>query len=701
MRAVYAILTFAAGRRTKWLVVLFWAAVLAVAVPYAGKLMSAESNEVSSYLPANAESTAVLALEKQFPSGQTVPAVVIYYRATGLTGADRAKAAADHDAIIAQHLDLSLPPSPPIPSQDGKAILYSVPFQQTPDSDRLIAAVKALRSIAGSGGGGLEVKVTGPAGFSVDANAVFGDINSKLLLATVGIVTLLLLLTYRSPFLWLLPLIAVGLSNQITSAVVYGVARAGLTVNGLSAGILTVLIFGAGTDYALLLIARYREELRKHEDRHEAMAFALHRAGPAIAASGATVTISLLCLLVAELNSNKGLGPVSAIGIVLTLIAMLTLLPALLVVVGRGVFWPFIPRYGSAPHEESGIWAQIGAWIAGRPRTIWITTAVLLGILTLGLIETNNSLTQENGFRTQPDSVIGQQLIAQHYPSGVGTPTNIVVRPAANVEAARVAAQANTDVALVGPAETAGDLARFDVTLKSAPDSSASYAAIDQIRAEVKAAAGPGALVGGSDAVNLDVNRASSHDIKVIMPLVLLVVLIILGALLRAVVAPLLLILTVILSFAASLGVSVVVFDRLFHFAGEDASLPLYGFIFLVALGIDYNIFLMARVREESAHLGTRRGMRKGLAVTGGVITSAGIVLAGTFSVLAILPLVTLTEVGFVVAFGVLLDTLIVRSILVPALTLDVGARMWWPSNLARRERDRYAAEADEIVHVR
>ncbi|MGI8856742.1 MAG: MMPL family transporter, partial [Thermomicrobiales bacterium] len=303
MRAVASILSFASGRRAKWLVLLFWVVVLVIAVPFASKLMSAESNEASSYLPANAESTQVLDLEKQFPSGQTAPAIVIYRRTTGLTDADRAKAMADHDAIVAQHLDLALPPSPPIPSQDGKAILYSVPFQETPNSDRLIAAVKALRAIVGGGENGLDIKVTGPAGFAVDANAVFGDINGKLLLGTVSIVTLLLLITYRSPFLWLLPLIAVGLANQVTSAAVYGAARAGLTVNGLSAGILTVLIFGAGTDYALLLIARYREELRNHEDRHEAMAFALRRAGPAIAASGATVTISLLCLLVAQLNS--------------------------------------------------------------------------------------------------------------------------------------------------------------------------------------------------------------------------------------------------------------------------------------------------------------------------------------------------------------------------------------------------------------
>jgi RND superfamily putative drug exporter len=695
VRGLTSILTVASGRRAKWLVLIFWVVVLVVAVPYASKLMSAESDEASSYLPGNAESTRVLELEKRFPSGQTVPAIVVYRREAGLTDADRAKAAADHDAIVSQHLDLALPPSPLIPSQDGKAIIYTVPFQDTGDSDRFVASVKALKKIVGGGGNGLDVKVTGPAGFAADSNAVFGDINSKLLLGTVAIVTVLLLITYRSPFLWILPLISVGLANQITSAAVYGVARAGLTVNGLSGGILTVLIFGAGTDYALLLVARYREELRRHEDRHEAMAFALRQAGPAIAASGATVTISLLCLLVAELNSNKGLGPVCAIGIVLTLIAMLTLLPALLVIFGRGVFWPFVPRYGSAPHEESGIWARVGTTIARRPRAVWIGTALALTVLAIGIVDTKSNLPQADSFRSKPDSVIGQALIAQSYPSGASSPTNVVVRPADKVEAARAAAMSNPAVASVGPAEQSGDLARFDVTLKTAPSSPATYDAIGQLRMQVKAAAGPGALVGGNDAIYLDTDRASRHDNRVVLPLVLLVVLVVLALLLRAIVAPIVLILTVILSFAASLGVSVLVFDKLFHFAGEDSSLPLYGFIFLVALGIDYNIFLMARVREEAMHLGTRRGMLKGLAVTGGVITSAGLVLAGTFSVLAVLPLVTLTEVGFIVAFGVLLDTLIVRSVLVPALTLDIGARLWWPSRLADEQRDRQAAEAD------
>jgi len=685
MQGIASILAFASGRRTKWFVLVFWIAMTVLIAPYATKLTSVEKNDEASYLPKSAESTTVNDLLKQFPSGQTVPAIVIYYRDSGVTPDDIKKATADWDAIGAAKLPSALPASPPIPSQDGKAILYAVPFQAGPDNDVLNSAVKSIRRTVGEGDNGLNVKVTGPAGFAVDAISVFGSIDTKLLFSTVGIVTVLLLLTYRSPFLWLFPLITVGIASQVTQGVVYGAAKNGLTVNGQSAGILTVLIFGAGTDYALLLIARYREELRCHEDRHEAMAFALKQGGPAIVASGATVTISLLCLLVAELNSTRGLGPVSAIGIVLTLIAMITLLPALLVIFGRGIFWPFVPRFGSALHEESGFWARVGAWIGRRPRAVWIGTTVLLAALSLGLFTLNTNLSQSDSFRGSVDSVAGQKLLARSYPSGSSAPTTVVVQPAAWTDAARDALANDPGIATVGQIDRAGDLGRFDVTLKADPTSDDAYAAVDRIRTKVKGAAGPGAQVGGTSAVNLDVKRAEQRDRQVIVPLVLFIVLVILGLLLRAVVAPVLLILTVIISYTAAVGVSAVAFDKVFHFGGADASLPLFAFIFLVALGIDYNIFLMARVREEATHIGTRPGMIKGLAVTGGVITSAGLVLAGTFSVLMTLPLVVLSEIGFVVAFGVLLDTLIVRSILVPALTLDVGHWMWWPSALAKR----------------
>jgi len=377
-------LTFAAGKRGKWLVLLFWIIAVVVVSPFASKLFKATNDTASSYLPGNAESTKALDLDTQFASGETIPAIVVYYRDSGLTPEDRAKVAADQDAIAALQLPNTLALSPPVPSQDGKAILYAVPFAGS-TWDGLADKVKAIRDRIGEGSGGMEVKITGPAGFAGDFMGSFANLNTRLFLGTFGVVAVLLLVTYRSPVLWLLPLMAVGLADQITQGAVYGAAKAGLTVSSASAFVLIVLTFGVGTDYALLLVARYREELRRHEDRHEAMAIALRRVSPAIAASAATVTISLLCLLVTELNSNKGLGPVCAIGIILTLVAMLTLLPALLVIFGRGVFWPFIPRFGSAPHEESGLWARVGGWISKRPRAVWVGTAFILGVMTLGL----------------------------------------------------------------------------------------------------------------------------------------------------------------------------------------------------------------------------------------------------------------------------------------------------------------------------
>jgi RND superfamily putative drug exporter len=391
----------------------------------------------------------------------------------------------------------------------------------------------------------------------------------------------------------------------------------------------------------------------------------------------------LLCLLAAQLNSNRGLGPISAVGILIAVIAMLTLLPAILVIVGRGVFWPFVPRFGSSSHETSGVWARIGQRISHRPRPVWIGTALLLGVAALGLLRLDTNLNPFNGFRSSVDSVAGQKIIAESYPGGATAPTDVIVRPPSRVAAAAAAVRGTPGVAIVSPPQVGDGVAAFQVVLRPDPYSTAAYNAIDAMRQRVKAAAGPGALVGGQTAVQLDSNRTASRDFKVIAPLILVVITLILGLLLRAVVAPLLLVLTVILSFLATLGVSVLVFEFLFNFEGMDPGVPLLSFVFLVALGVDYNIFLMARVREESISLGTHAGTLRGLAVTGGVITSAGIVLAGTFSVLGVLPLVILTEIGFIVAFGVLLDTLLVRSILVPALTLDVDRRMWLPGRLA------------------
>ena len=710
MRRVAA---FVAGRRTKWLVFVFWVVVGAFVAPYANKLEKAERNEASSYLPGSAESTKVLDIEKKLQGGNVASAVVVYARSSGLTQQDVAKAAADYCAIQRLGLKGELPPPPgpcpppnqgpappqgqwvpPTPSPDHKALIYGIPIRSDVNAKRLIDGVDAMRARLGEGSGGLDIRVTGGAGFTADAVKVFGDINTKLLLGTVIVVALLLLLSYRSPFLWLVPLLTVAFAEQTTRAMAYGLAKAGVVINGQTGGVLTVLVFGAGTDYALLIVARYREELRRHEDKHEAMQLAWRRVAPAILASSATVVAGLLCLALAKLNSNKGLGPVSALGIALAVSAMLTLFPALLTILPRGVFWPFVPRFGSEPKEQSGVWARMGERVSRRPRAVWITTSIVLAALGVGIVKLNTNLSQIDAYRGSVQSVQGQRIVAAHFPAGSTATTDVVVKPPSHLAPAVAAARTTPGVAEVLPPQTRPDLAAFSVVLSSDPYGKQAFETIDRLRASVKRAAGPGALVGGQSAIQLDANNAASRDFGVISPLILLVVLLILGGLLRAIVAPLVLVFTVILSFAAAFGTSILAFRYLFEFKGMDPSLQLLSFVFLVALGVDYNIFLMARVREESSKLGTHAGVLRGLAVTGGVITSAGIVLAGTFSVLGILPLVPLTELGFIVAFGVLLDTLVVRSILVPALSLDVGARMWWPSRLSRDEAAPHADAA-------
>jgi len=442
-------------------------------------------------------------------------------------------------------------------------------------------------------------------------------------------------------------------------------------------------VFGAGTDYALLLVARYREELRRNADRHQAMAIALHRAGPAIIASAATVAVGMLCLVFAQMNSTKGLGPVTAIGIAVGLLAMITLLPALLVIFGRWVFWPARPKLGSAEPAAAGLWARLGNRIALRPRAVWAVTAVVLGVLALGLTQLNASgLAAEDTFVTKPDSVVGQEVLGRHFPAGDGQPVVVIGKADAAVPLRQAVAGTDGIVEVSEPVVRDG-LVSLAGTLRDQPDSRAAEATVDRLRDAVHAVGGADAKVGGPTAMTIDMNRANSHDNKVIIPLVLLVVLTILALLLRAIVAPVLLIATVVLSFAAALGISGVLFEHVFGFGGADSSFPLLVFVFLVALGIDYNIFLVTRIREEAQRHGTRRGALIGLAAPGGVIPSAGVVLAPTFAVLGSLPLVFFAEMGIAVALGILLDTFVVRSVLVTALNLDLGPSMWWPSRLA------------------
>ena len=685
---------FICGRRTKFIVLGIWVVILVLAGGVATKLMSVEKNNAVSFLPPAAQSTKVQDLAGRFATGQSQLATVVYSRPSGLTAADTATIEADRAAIDA-HPDRAAgqrPAQATVTSSDGTTAYFSVPLSSTVDIDPTTDAVDHIRAVVGEGSGGLDVKVTGQAASLVDQVSAFKGLDGTLLIAAGILVAILLLIIYRSPYLWLLPLAAVGFAYQAAEALIYELARHGLTVNGQSGGILTVLIFGVGTDYALLIVARYREELERYEDRHDAMAAALRRVAPTILASGGTVSLSLLCLLTASLNSNKGLGPVCAIGVVVVVVAMLTALPMLLLIVGRGVFWPFVPRWSpeaaaGGPVTQKRVWAWLGGAISGHARRIWIGCALLLAVLSLGLVHLDTNLTNAEGFTTTVDSVAGQTLLARSFPSGVTAPLLIVV-PSDRAATAYRIAHSVPGIATVLPPEISGDLAQV-VAIGTAADSTpAADATITDLRQRLDAAVGSGALVGGPSAVDLDVRIATVHDQKVIIPLVLLVVLVVLMVLLQAVLGPIVLVLSVILSYLAALGVASVVNTSVFGFAATGPSLPLFGFIFLVALGCDYNIFLMARVREETIEHGTREGTRRGLSATGGVITSAGIILAGTFAVLGVLPVVTLAEIGFIVAFGVLLDTFVVRSVLVPALIMDMGSAWWWPSGLWRTERD-------------
>jgi RND superfamily putative drug exporter len=680
------LIAFVCGRRTKYIVVVFWILVVAALGGLAGKLQGAEKNDASAYLPSSAESTQELNEQNLFQSKDLNPALVVYVRDSGVTAADMAKATADARYFA------SLPAvngrvAPPVVSKDHKAIQTAVGAELGFNSD-IGGFISKVKGQATKDDAGLNVYVGGPAASAADQIKIFKGIDSTLLYATLAVVIILLLLTYRSPVLWLLPILSAGVALTVAQAVIYLLTQhANLTVNGQSEGILVVLVIGASTDYALLLIARYREELRRHTDRHEAMAVALRRAGPAIIASGLTVVAGMLCLLAAESNDISGLGPVAAVGIAVGLIAMVTLLPAVLVIFGRWIFWPVRPGYGTPEPTSRGIWSRVGRGISRRPRMVWVVTALLLAAGAAGMIGFKfGTLTTAQAFRGTPPSISAQNVLARYYPAGSGEPVQVVTT-ASTAGQVRTALAGTPGIASVTPPVTKDGKSFLQATMTPAPDSPAAYTLVDKIRTTVHAIPGAQAEVGGGTAIQKDVESAATHDRNLLIPLILVVVFIILGLLLRALVAPLVLIGTVVLSFGAALGLSSLFFKHAFGFAGADTSMPLFVFVFLVALGIDYNIFLMTRVREESIRSGTRRGALTGLAATGGVITSAGLVLAGTFASLATLPLVEFTEIGFAVALGVLLDTLIVRSVLVTSLTLDIGRHIWWPSALARSGR--------------
>ncbi|MFI6264125.1 MMPL family transporter [Micromonospora sp. NPDC051006] len=671
------------GRRSAWLVLLVAVALSGALVTLAGPART--SDDPTGALPASTESVQVAALQRQLPGGQLNPALVVYSRDGAALGPqDEAAIAADAAAFGAV---ASGPVSPPVFAPDRRAALLAVPLPAAASAEATATAVNQLRATAGDGRpAGLTAQVTGGAGFRADVASAFDGANLTLLLVTVAVVAVLLIVTYRSPWLWLVPLAVVGTSDVVANALIAVVSRAlDLPIDPSTTGIVDVLVFGAGTNYALLLIARYREELRRRPDRRDALRRALTSAGPAVAASATTVVLSLLTLTTAVLRNDRAIGVAGAVGITTAALFGLLVLPAALAVCGRGLFWPFVPRPGQPDPTRTGGWARVGALVARRPRAVLAGALIVLVVLAAGLSGARLGLSKTEQFRVQAESIDGLSTLSRYFPAGAADPTVVVAR--AGAEAALLTAITDTPgVADARPTGRTADLVAVDVVLTAEPDSAASYDTIRELRERVDRVPDAEARVGGTVAANLDTRDAAVRDLRAVVPLILGVVLLVLLLLLRSVVAPLVLVATVVGTFFAALGASTFLFTRVLDYAALDTSVPLLSFLFLVALGVDYNIFLATRAREEAATEGTRRGVLTALAVTGGVITSAGILLAAVFAVLGVLPLVTLTEIGVIVGLGVLLDTLLVRTLLVPSIVLLLGRRFWWPGRLSRAD---------------
>jgi RND superfamily putative drug exporter len=702
------------GRRSKWLVVLLWVVLLVPFMSLGSKLSDVTDNRTESFLPPNAESTAALRVQEQrFAGGETVGGLVVYHRAGGLEPADRDRIAADARAA-AKTLPLVGRPSAPVVAPGGDVAYFGVALPD--DNEQLPQWGKDLRTAVHSGTTSrLSVYVTGSLGFNADFEEVFGNIDVKVLGVTVVLVLVLLGLIYRSPLVALIPLVVVGFAYSIAQGFVYLYGKSGGTVSDNGATILVVLMFGVGTDYCLLLVSRYREELHRYEDKHEAMARALQRAGPAILASGMTVALTMLVLLLADVGSTHSLGPVSAIGVAIAFSAGLTLLPALLTIAGRTGFWPrrgVVAYRPDAPDEDrQGVWRRVGVRVLRRPGRALAVTVAMFSLGALGLFAYKEDYSVDGFFKKPTESAQGFDTLRHALPAGALVPTTVlVVSDRGAVGDADVAAVRKTASSFPGVASVSdgadrskdGSAARLTVIFAEDPFESSALTRVKALRDRLHTAAPPGThvLVGDGSAVQADFNDAAARDLRLIVPLALLVIFAILAVLLEALLAPLLLIASVVVSFVGTLGLSVLFFRFVVGDAGVDNSLPTYAFIFLVALGIDYTIFLMSRVREEARRHGTREGTLRALAATGPVITSAGIILAGTFSVLMTLPVTFVFDLGFMVAVGILLDTFVVRTIMVPALIELVGDRVWWPSSATGGRHVLHDTETTESVHA-
>lgn len=696
----------AVTRSARWLVpvllLIAWLVIGGTLGPYAGKLGDVATNDQAAFLPRSAESTRVIDAQADFRQEETLPAIVVWTAEANGEAVTRQQRT-DATRTLAR---LTGTPgvvgeaSPALPSEDGRALQGVV--QLRPDlgdklPDTLERLTRAAQQVPGT-----TARLAGPAASQADLSDAFAGIDGLLLGVALATVLVILLLVYRSVLLPLVIIIGAVFALGLSCAIVYALAdRDIVRVDGQVQGILSILVIGAATDYALLLTARFREELPRHDHRLTAMRAALRQSAGPIAASAATVALGLLALLISDLTNNRALGPVGAIGIVCALLSTLTFLPAVLVLLGRAAYWPAAPRAfrttdpGSAgrPTVGHGVWQRIAALVDRAPRRVWSSClVVLLGCAAFAPTLTSKGVPLDEIFVNDAPSVSAQATLSEHFPGGSGNPA-VVITDAARLPQVAKAVEGTDGVARATPATASGrpgaplvvdGRVRIDATLEDAADSDAAKATVVRLRDAVRAVPGSDALVGGYTAQQYDTQVTAAHDRALIVPVVLAVILLILVALLRSVLMPVLLVATVALNFAATLGISALVFQHLLGFSGTDSSVPLYGFVFLVALGVDYNIFLMSRVREESLRYGTRQGVLRGLTATGGVITSAGVVLAATFAALGVIPLAFLVQIAFIVAFGVLLDTLVVRSLLVPALVRDIGPRAWWPGILSR-----------------
>ena len=673
---VKSIISLITSKRSFWTMLIVGMGL--AAITFGPLQVSKADTSPTSGVPDWAQSSQVTELQKELPNADSTSALVLY-RANGpMTESQKLFVESAKVKLAAQSSVPAQFQPPTTFSSDQSTALLVIPLDKTAVTTEISDRVARMRADSKAGmPSGLTTYLTGAEGFQADIAAVFEGADITLLITTGSVVILLLLITYRSPLLWIVPLLVVGSADGMSGILAERVASIfGIPLDASVTGILSVLVFGAGTDYALLLISRYREELLVEQNRFTAMGVALRGAGPAILASGTTVILALLTLMFADIQGTRALGIACATGVLVAMLGALVVLPAALLLGGRWIFWPLVPRYGAVNKSDSGLWSKLGKAVSKRPIGVAIVGGLVLLALALGGSSLKIGLASTEQFVKQPEAVTGQILLAETFGAGKGSPSEVITKTAYASQVAELSKTvAGVESAL--PSQANSNITQIDVVINAEPQSAEEYAVIQALRDKLSTVDGADALVGGLDATAYDVQLSYERDQALIIPLILALVFLVLVLLLRSLVAPILLLVTVVASFFASLGAGWLIFNNLLGFPGLAQSTFLYSFLFLVALGVDYNIFLVTRAKEESEKLGIKQGMIKALSSTGGVITSAGILLAAVFAVLGVLPLIALLQIGIIVCLGVLLDTLLVRTVIVPALAFISGENFW------------------------